>query len=446
MSPHLLYIAFWYPPSRASGVYRALAVTEEFVAKGWDVTVMTTEHQFLEEEIGSTDPSLISHIPAEVDVVRVPFTFHGLGEDVRSLGWVRANFPTLWRAVRARTSPILSTISTIRGETPEAHQFVDKYVAWIDPVVKTGIRVDAGRAVDYVLATGNPYASFEAARLLASLLGTGYSIDYRDPWTIDVFTGRRDNADQKTTQTERRIVAEADLCFHVNEAIADAYGEKYPEGADKHRVAPNGFDADSIPPPSGPSTPPFTLGMLGTMNERWPITEIYEAWSLCRGDLPEGSELVFGGHLGYFAKSEDLLEAYLPDESLGFRHVGRVPKDAVAAFYAGLDVVILAVPGGPMVTSGKVYEALALGKPIVCVQEPDGGARRLLEGHPLAICVDPRPEAVRSGILAALDMAKSLDPETSRRAQTEAMPYERRQGIRPIVDEITNRVRSGQPA
>ena len=34
MSPHLLYIAFWYPPSRASGVYRALAVTEEFVPVG----------------------------------------------------------------------------------------------------------------------------------------------------------------------------------------------------------------------------------------------------------------------------------------------------------------------------------------------------------------------------------------------------------------------------
>jgi hypothetical protein len=64
----------------------------------------------------------------------------------------------------------------------------------------------------------------------------------------------------------------------------------------------------------------------------------------------------------------------------------------------------------------------------------------------LAICVDPRPEAVRSGIVAALSIAKSLDPETSRRAQTEAMPYERRQGIRPIVYEITNRVRSGQPA
>lgn len=446
MSPHLLYIAFWYPPSRASGVYRALAVTREFVADGWDLTVLTAEHQFLEDEIGSIDPSLLSHIPAEANVVQVPFSFHGGGEDIRSLGWARANYPTVWRLLRSRSSTLLSALSTIRGETPEAHQFADNYIAWIDPVVKAGIHVDAARQVDYVLATGNPYSSFEASRLLANVLGTGFSIDYRDPWTIDVFTGRRDNADQKTTEAERRIIEQADLAFHVNEDIAEAYRSKYPDSAGKHRVAPNGFDLDSIPPPSGSSSPPYRFGMVGTMNERWPLEAIYKAWSDCRAELPEGSELVFGGHLGYFAKSQDLLEAYLPDESLGFRYVGKVEKDRLADFYASLDVLILPVPGGPLVTSGKVYEALGLGKPIVCVQSPGGGARRLLDDHPLALGVDPDAESVRSGLLQAVQMARQLDEELSRRVQSEALPYERGRGIRPVVDGVTELVKSGQPA
>ena len=61
--PHLLYLAFWFPPSRASGVYRALATTNAFVDAGWEVTVVTTTERFLEEEIGSTDPTLVDLIP-----------------------------------------------------------------------------------------------------------------------------------------------------------------------------------------------------------------------------------------------------------------------------------------------------------------------------------------------------------------------------------------------
>jgi len=443
MKPHLLYIAFWFPPSRASGVYRALATVNEFLAAGWEVTVVTTTSDFFHDEIGSIDTSLLAYVPDEVDVVRVPFTLGLVGQfDIRSMSRFSATFPTLWAALRRKLAPVRSLWGALEGSTTESHQMTDNYVAWIDPMVKAGLRIDSRRPVDHVLATGNPYSSFEAARLLAGLLGVGFSVDYRDPWTIDVFTGRLENADRKTTEAERCIIDEATACFHVNHAIADAYRQKYPDTASKHHVAYNGYDTESIPPISEASSGPLRLGILGTLNDRWPIEPLFKAWSDVRPSLPVGSELILGGHLGYFSRSQDLLEAYLPDESTGFRYVGPISKVDVADFYASLDVVVVPVPGGPMVTSGKVFEALALGKPFVCVQSEQGGARALTEKSLLAIGAEPEPRSISAALLKATEMARNLDEATSERARSEAAKYERHRALSPMIRLIDERAGS----
>jgi glycosyltransferase involved in cell wall biosynthesis len=438
MKPHLLYIAFWYPPSRASGVYRALATTKAFVDAEWDVTVVTTNEEFLTDEIGSVDPSLIDFIPSEVDVIRVPFAFDVIyTTDIRKLGRLRANFPTIWSYVFRTFAPLRRVRAVMRGASPHAHSIADKYVAWIDPVVKEGIRTHAKKRFDHILATGNPYSAFEAAHLISTMTGVGFSLDYRDPWTIDVFTGDLDFADRQTTAAESEIMAAATLSFHVNEPIAAAYRAKYPENADKQLVVYNGYDPESVPPPSGPSSEPLVFGILGTLNDRWPTKPIFKAWAGLYAELPKGSQLVLGGHLGYFEHSEAVLEAYLPDESLGFHYAGAVSKSNVADFYASLDVVILPVPGGPMVSSGKVFEVMALGKPVVCVQASGGGARTLLDDRPLIFGADPDVESVRKSLLAAADAALALDQETSKDAQLGAAMFERDRTISTIVKAVS---------
>lgn len=445
MKPHLLYLAFWYPPSRASGVYRALATTREFVTAGWDVTVITCTREFLEDEIGSTDDSLLAEISPDVEVVRVPFTF-GLTVDVRSLGWFAANFPTLWNALRRRVAPLRDMIATIKGDPPRAHEFADNYLTWIDPVVTAGTTVDSRHVVDHILATGNPYSSFEAARLLADMIGASFSVDYRDPWTIDVFTGTTEFADRATMTAERQIVKDAQHCFHVNEAIAEAYRRLYPEHAHKQHVVYNGYDPASIPTRPRPASPPYKFGILGTVNDRWPLDPIFKAWTALRPELPSGSELVLAGHLGYFARSQEVLEAYLPSEGSGFRYIGPVPKAEVAAFYDSIDVLILPVPGGPMVTSGKVFEALALGKPVVCVQSKGGGARVMLEDHPLALGAEPSAESVGAALREAARMAGDLDASLAADVRLENTKYERHVAMQPMVAAISAGLQTGDLA
>jgi glycosyltransferase involved in cell wall biosynthesis len=419
-------------------VYRALSTTRAFVDAGWDVTVITSTQEFLEDEIGSVDQSLVDLIPQPVELLRVPFSL-GIPTDldVRSLGWWKASFPSAWRRFDHSLDPMRSALSVMKGASPEAHRMRDNYIGWIDPVVKAGLTVHSGKRVDHILATGNPFSAFEAARLLAEFTETPFSVDYRDPWTMDVFTGSMDYADRATTEAERRIIAESTFCFHVNPAIADAYKAKFPESEPKHLVVYNGYDEDSIPDPPTKSEGPIRFGILGTLNDRWPLEPIFRGWSLARGDLPPESSLVLGGHLGYFARSRDLLETYLPDQSTGFQYAGPIPKAQVAEFYGTLDVVVLPVPGGPMVTTGKVYEALAIGVPMVCVQTKGGGARDLIEDGPLGFGADPEAEAVRAALLEAARASRSLDPAVVSAAREAARRFERQTAMEEMVVAVS---------
>ncbi len=419
----LLYLAFWYPPSRASGVYRAIATSRAFAEAGWDVTVVTTTEQFLEAEIGSTDRSLIQSVPSSVKIVRVPFTFHDEG-DVREMGRMQGNFPIVYKKWSTQLASAKSALKARLGSGAPA--VGDNYVNWIDPAVEAALGI-TGR-FDHILATGNPYSAFEAARRISERTGVPFSIDYRDPWTIDVFTGDRASLPPGSEAAEARIIDAATACVHVNVPIAEAYRNKYAAAAAKQYVVLNGFDPESVSViPSQYSGEGMTFGILGTVNDRWPLEPIFEAWSRQYRNLPPGSRLVLAGHLGYFAKSSDAVGHQIP-EMPGFEFLGPVSKADVASFYGSLDVVIVPVPGSRMVTSGKIFEAMGLGLPFICVQSADGDARSISTNHPFVIPADPDPESVEAALHRAVEL---------RSGQTERDILETRRLMRPYVRSTT---------
>lgn len=420
--PHLLYLAFWYPPSRASGVYRAIATTSAFTEAGWHVTVITVDREFLEDEVGSVDTSLESQDDECVHITRIPFTlWPSAGADLRSVGWLAGNFPQIMRL-------------NSRGAT-----LPDKYHAWIAPTVARAVDIAKKRPFDHVLATGNPYSSFEAARLIADRLDIGYSLDFRDPWTIDVFTGSR-VGDARTWKMEDRIIHDASACFHVNQPIATAYADIHPTASAKQLVAPNGFDSASLGPVRTPSSSgPLTFGVLGTVTDRWPLQALDEGWQHARPDLPAGSEFVIAGHLGYFAHSSQPLHTTL-SAAPNIRYAGPVQKSQVSDFYRSLDVVVVPVPGGPLVTSGKIYEAMALGIPLVCIQREGGGARELVKNHPMAYAAEPRAASIAASLLDAAAAGRTMTLSDVADIRASMGQYERARALSVIVDTVTNSI------
>jgi hypothetical protein len=78
------------------------------------------------------------------------------------------------------------------------------------------------------LATGNPFASFAAVWLFHRSSGVPYVVDYRESWTLDLFTGRPAFPESHLAwKWERRMLGGASVVVFVNDALRGRRAERY---------------------------------------------------------------------------------------------------------------------------------------------------------------------------------------------------------------------------
>lgn len=393
--PRLLMIAAFFPPSRSSGVFRPLAMANHFAEQGWQVTVATLPEEFVDQVSPPRDDSLLAAVHPQVRILRIPMPTAHLERDMRRLTGLRANFPTVYNA------------------TLPWYCYLDRYTPWLPRLLATVTRDQLVRRHDLVLATGNPWTSFAAAAALHAATGVRYTLDYRDSWTLDQFTGEPAFPPEHHAHVwERRLLRRASAVSFVNAPMRDWYTRRHPSLAGRMLVLENGYDAGLVGEGQAGGPPeqdrPLRFGYLGTLTDRYDNTAFWAGWQLAQGE-PEldGATAHLYGHLGFFAGSPR--SHGLPDASVpGVQHHGPVPKADVAAVYGALDVLLFLVPSSPYVTSSKTYEYMATGKPIVAVHRPDSAAAGPLRGYPLkATVAELTPEAVRDALVAAARMART---------------------------------------
>jgi glycosyltransferase involved in cell wall biosynthesis len=138
-----------------------------------------------------------------------------------------------------------------------------------------------------------------------------------------------------------------------------------------------------------------------------------------RGSHP-GSTLDLYGHIGFFAKYESQMRRRLGlNADLEGVHLrGPVSKAEIGAAYGASDVLVFLVGGSKYVTSGKIFEYMATGKPIVSVHEPGSAAEELLRDYPLWFNPGSlEPAAVAAAMAEAGDAARKADPDLAARAR-----------------------------
>ncbi|MFC3492418.1 glycosyltransferase [Glycomyces rhizosphaerae] len=420
--PRVLYLAFYFPPSRASGVYRARATANYFAEADWDVTVARVPQWFLTEVVGSTDDGLAATVDPRIATVSPELDNFVWETDVRSFGRFRGNFPFLadrWHKWKQR------------------FKFPDRYASWGEAAVEEGLRLHSMSPFDLVIATGNPFAAFGAAYELGRRTGVPYIVDYRDSWTLDLFTNEDAFPEgDPAWRWERRILEGAAEALFVNEALRTWHAERYPQAADRMHVMLNGWDPDVLPevPVSTPDeNRPLSYAYIGTMTAAQPVEALFAGFNrMADGGRHPGARLDLYGHLGFFAMYEGRMRAEMgldsdtDDDQERIRHRGPVSKADIGGAYAASDVLVFLVGGSRYVTSGKIFEYMATGKPIVSVHERGSAAEELLRDYPLWF--EPEnlePGAVAAAMADAGDAARKADPDAAQRARDYAARFTR---------------------
>ncbi|MFI1829153.1 glycosyltransferase [Streptomyces sp. NPDC020412] len=427
--PRVLYLAFFFPPSRASGVFRGRATANHLAEAGWDVTVHTAPREFFETYLhDACDPSLEETVDPRVKVVRPRMTYYAWERDIRQFGKLRRNFPT------------------VAGSLYKLFQdkvFPEHYLSWIPGVISEAVKAHFKDKFDVILATGNPFCSFAAARMLSKLLKIPYVVDYRDAWTFNQFTEQlKFKEDSKAFEWEEKVLRDASEIVFVNDGMRQWHIDRYPNAAERMTVVPNGWEpellGDSAFTPPDPDRP-LRFGYLGTVTSYLPLEDLFEGWRIARAHpLLRDAELNIHGHLGFFPNDRAPLMERLPlEENIGVRYHGAFGKAEAKAVYAETDALVFCVPGARYVTSGKIFEYMASGKPIVSAHRPDIAATEVLDGYPHWFRGEElNGEAVAKSFIAAAEAARSMDRTQHELAVKHAHSYTRAATLGPLEQRM----------
>lgn len=433
MTGHLLLTSWAFPPARTSGVYRAIGIANAFARAGWRVTVLCGPGGLFRAN-GVVDESLMVTVHRSIRVVEVPLEHHELSTDIGAWSRMRARQPELWAKRRLRRD---------RREFPEAW-----FGSWAPALRVAADREHRRDPVALALGTAAPYVDFVPGEHLNRRFGVPYILDYRDAWTFLTFTG--EDPPILTDAVRRReasLVAGALQVWFVNDPIRRWHAARYPSSAPAMRTVRNGFD----PPPGvtdhGDVAVPWRsvagrglrFGYIGTINfGAFPLEAVVDGWRRARPALPDGSRLVLRGYLGRTGEGSPELMAALADaETAEVRYEGPVSRSDVWNVYRDFDALVLALPSGPGVTSGKVYEYAATGLPVVSVHTPETPVGEVLgtspQWHPTA-SLDP-DDVAAAFVAAAADAARAT-PADRVAATAFAAQWERTRQLDDAVAEV----------
>ncbi|MGH3241777.1 MAG: glycosyltransferase [Spirillospora sp.] len=445
--PRLLYLAFYFPPSRASGVYRPRATANLLVEQGWDVTVFAAPMPFLRNAIGSFDERLLESVDPRVNVVRPDLNQFVWQRNLRDYSRFRGAFPFLARSIY---------------DFGQKHVFPENYASWARASVRKALRMHMRKKFDVVLATGNPFASFAAAWLFNRLTRTPYILDNRDAWTLDLFNEEPAFEEGHPAHAwERRVLKPASNVVFVNEALRSWHAERYPRVAERMLVVPNGWDADTldatVEPPAkirnGRDERRPRFSYVGTLTGKQPIEAMVQGFGRAR-EHPDlaGAGLDLHGYLGFFKGADDTLRARLaaepeeedgkgqeggPDLAPGVQYCGPASKTELHDVYRNTDVLVFLAGGARYVTSGKIFEYMAAGRPIVSVHAPGSAAEEFLRDYPLWF--NPGgldPQVIAGSMVAAAKAAAGLDQRQIAEARAYAERFERTVSLEPLVRRL----------
>ncbi len=428
--PHLVYLAIGFPPAAKSSTYRLRETANQFAARGWDVTVLNIAEEYWASDYG-LDHSLDSSVDPRIRRVEIPLLRPDLLTDIRRYSRQRAIDPARWRRTYLQNS---------QRQFPEPH-----YGAWRRRLTEAVEDIHAEHPATLVLATCVPYVLQAVAEHLRTTHGVPYALDYRDGWSIDVITGEEAFArESRSGALEATYLEHALSLWVVNEPIADHYRRRYPGLAGKIRVVRNGFDRETQPAstPAAGGRFPLTFGYVGTVNFTLAqLRIVLQAWQEARQREPAlaGARFEFCGRIGAGANREanGHYRALTDAEGSGVRFAGPIDRGALEETYERFDAVVLILVGGRYVTSGKVYEYMATGLPIVSAHAADHDASTLLSNYPRwsgAGGFDV--ERLVDGFCRAARLAATADQAERETARRYAEQFERSGIMGPAVAEL----------
>jgi glycosyltransferase involved in cell wall biosynthesis len=249
----------------------------------------------------------------------------------------------------------------------------------------------------------------ESTHLLARALGARrppWVADFRDGWCFEPLREPFPLAAQRALdrRLERRVATAADVLVAATAPIADDLSARFGTQA---QYVPNGFDPEvghGAPPPPEYDPERLTLVHTGPLlgprgRDPRPLLEALRQLLAERSELAGRLQVLVAG------RSEYDEAALLAESGLGdvVRHLGYLPRAQALALQRRARALLLLTSDASCEATGKLYEYLASGRPILALAAGNEAARIIRETG-TGVAVAPRDvKAITAALRQAID-------------------------------------------
>jgi glycosyltransferase involved in cell wall biosynthesis len=381
----VLLIAYWFPPAGGIAVQRAISLAKYLPQFGCDVHVLAPSNP----PSPVPDSSLLAQLPSQVQVHRVwaPMPSAKLRKGLWNLvsGGKTANkSPEVSKSAPQRNvkkgSALSGFVRQVLSPDPE--------VVWVPMATRRAKHIVRKHKIDAVIVTAPPFSAFLIGNAVKrSNPQVRLISDFRDEWLrffLSTFDFQKSPfIRRKAERIERETIELSDAVVTVTPSLVKELRERYPDqpGA-KFAYIPNGFDPSLFANlrPRKHEGSKIVVTYVGTVYSATSPRAYFGGLDALPAEFRNRFETRFVGRI-----ADDL--DFLKSRS-DVKIVGYVSQNEALHWMEETDYLLLTM-SDPTATTGKIYEYLATGKPIVAFSPADGEVAHTLNETKAGWCLDP---------------------------------------------------------
>jgi glycosyltransferase involved in cell wall biosynthesis len=356
----VLMIAHHFPPAGGSGPNRALAFARYLPEYGWTPTVLTPGVAWAAHR----DDGLLSEVPAGLRVVRTR-SWEARPRTTVSSGGASTSEPT---------NPLRSNLGHLK-------RFPDAHVGWLPFALAAALR----EPFEVAYTSSGPFTSHVIGLLLKRLTRKPWVAELRDGWyrwNRAIFPDYPAWRDPLERRLEAAALRSADRVVLVTERMADTFRCQYAKLPRSHfAVVSNGFDPDQFAPQPDAPHAGWQVLHVGALYYGRSVSSFLEA---TRRVAESDSDFARDFHLTLIGTLDEAAAAEAARSGLGQKlsAQGQISHAAAIAAMRRADVLLLVAnttPGAEATVPGKLFEYLAVGRPIIALAPQESATADVLK-------------------------------------------------------------------
>lgn len=366
----VLIVTYYWPPSGGAGVQRWLKFAKYLPEFGWEPIILTVDPHDAAYPV--IDYSLNKDLPPDLRVYTTRATdyFTVYKKD-------KSKIPAAGFANSVDNTLKGKLLRFIRGNffIPDPRKGWNKYA------FRKAADLIESLNIKHIITTSPPHSTqMIGLKIKKKYPEIKWIADLRDPWTdiyyykqfYPTFFSKRIDANY-----EKRVLKNSDKIITVGSSLKNIFSSKQKGIESKIEVITNGYDENDFKGIESKNPLKLTLTYVGTLSDIYPVDGLVQALKKLKQERMDYA-LRFVGSVS--EKTRQVILSDIPDTAVEF--LPYVIHIEAVKYMLSSTILLLIIPShqsNKSILTGKLFEYLATGKPILCLGPTDGDAALIIK-------------------------------------------------------------------